>query len=190
MILASASPRRKELLELIGVEPVVKIPKIDESHLPKESIIQFVERISREKGRSIYQEGFKDLPIISSDTVVAIDERILGKPRNRDEAFEFLNSLAGRSHRVITGIAIHYNNEVYFDSACTTVVFNQLSKNEIHFYLDHEDYADKAGAYGIQGKASVFVEKIDGCYFNVMGFPLNLFYKMLKKIGITLYSPG
>lgn len=187
IILASSSPRRLELLRLIGLEPRVIIPMIDEEIKPGESVDDFVHRLTKQKGEAIYRDEFFEIPVISSDTVVYINRTILGKPEDRQDAFDMLKNLSGNVHEVMTGVGILYRGECIVDHVVTRVYFKRLSGEEIDYYLDSEEYGDKAGAYGIQGKASIFVEKIEGCYFNVMGFPLNLFYTMLKKIGIEIY---
>ncbi|NIO80984.1 MAG: septum formation protein Maf [Candidatus Aminicenantes bacterium] len=187
-ILASSSPRRKELLKLLGIEPRIIIPTVDESMKPGESIESFLRRVTISKGDSVYKEEFYDIPIISADTIVLCENRLIGKPVDRAEAFGFLRTLSDNVHEVWTGVSIRYRGTPYYDYARTRVVFAEISDQELHYYLDNEDYLDKAGAYAIQGRASVFVKKIDGCYFNVMGFPLNLFYNMLREIGIHIYQ--
>ena len=186
-ILASSSPRRKELLKLVGIEPRIIIPTVDESIKPGESIETFLRRVTISKGEAVYKEEFYDIPIISADTIVLCENRLIGKPVDRAEASEFLKILSDNVHEVWTGVSIRYRGTPYYDHARTRVVFSGISDEELRCYLDNEDYLDKAGAYAIQGRASVFVKKIDGCYFNVMGFPLNLFYTLLKKIGIDIY---
>lgn len=187
MILASSSPRRRELLRLIGLEPEIIIPSVEEEIAAGESVEEFLQRVTEQKGIAVYKDEFYRVPVISSDTVVYINNTILGKPVDRQDAFNMLKNLSGNVHEVKTGISILYQGESYFDLTVTKVYFSKISTAEINYYLDNEIYRDKAGAYGIQGKASVFVEKIAGCYFNVMGFPLNLFYKMLKEIGISVF---
>jgi len=189
IILASSSPRRRELLRLIGLEPEILFSSFEERISPGESALGFVKRVTIQKGKEVYKDDFYGIPVVSADTIVYIDRTILGKPVNRRDAFNMLQTLSGNVHQVITGVSILYKGETYYELSTTKVYFKKLSAAEIDFYLDHEEYADKAGAYGIQGKASVFVEKIDGCYFNVVGFPVNLFYHMLKKIGIEIYRP-
>lgn len=188
IILASASPRRKELLKLLGIEPQIIVPTIDEIIKTRESIETFLRRVTISKGKAIYREEFYNTPIISADTIVLCENKLIGKPRTRADAFGFLKTLSNNVHDVLTGVSILYRGTSHYDFARTRVVFSEISDEEINYYLDNENYMDKAGAYAIQGKASVFVKKIDGCYFNVMGFPLNLFYTMLKKIGINLYG--
>jgi septum formation protein len=172
----------------VGIEPKILVPTIDESKLPGESTESFLRRVAIAKGEAVYREEFVDIPIISSDTIVICDNRILGKPVDVPQAGEFMKLLSGNVHEVWTGVSILYRGEAHYDFARTGVEFNGISERELQYYLENEDYMDKAGAYAIQGMASVFVKKIDGCYFNVMGFPLNLFYNMLKKIGIHMYK--
>lgn len=187
IILASSSPRRKELLSLIGLSPEIMVPNLDEKMQPGESVADFMRRVSRQKAESIYRDDFYDIPIIGADTIVVLGRTVMGKPINRQDAFNMLKTLANNVHEVITGLAILYRGKTHFDLAVTRVYFTDISGEEIDSYLDSGEYRDKAGAYGIQGKASVFIEKIEGCYFNVVGFPLHLFYKMLKQIGIEIY---
>jgi len=188
IILASASPRRRELLKLIGLNPEIRIPEISESMVPGESIEKFMERITIAKGINAYQRRYYSSLVISADTIVLLDDRVIGKPRDREDAREMLQSLSGRMHRVWTGMALMYRGETRFRLAQTRVFFQRLSETEIISYLEHEDYLDKAGAYAIQGRAAIFVERIEGCFFNVMGFPLNLFYSMAGDLGIDLFA--
>lgn len=190
LILASSSPRRKALLKLLDIEPHIIVPTVDESQRPGESIDVFLRRVTVAKGRAVYKEEFFDVPIISSDTIVLCEGTVIGKPVDRADARRFLELLSGNVHEVLTGVSIFYKGTPHYDFARTRVEFAVISDAELEYYLDNEDYGDKAGAYAIQGKASVFVKKIDGCYFNVMGFPLNLFYTMLKEIGIDLFKKG
>lgn len=187
-ILASSSPRRKELLKMIGINPVIVVPDIDENTLPGEKVEDFLKRVTIAKGEAIYNSSYFHDPVISSDTIVLCENRVIGKPSSRDEAYEFMKLLSNNKHEVLTGVAIRYEGQVYYDYARTGVTFSEISEEELLYYLEHEEYMDKAGAYAIQGKASVYIQEINGCFFNVMGFPLNLFYGMLKKIGIVLYK--
>jgi septum formation protein len=186
-ILASSSPRRRELLNLVGIEPVVLFPDIREQMIDGESLRNFLKRVTDEKARSVYQSTFFDAVVMSADTIVLVNDEILGKPRNRDHARLMLESLSDRMHEVWTGISIFYRGKVRFDCARTKVYFEKISEPEIERYLNHEAYKDKAGAYAIQGRASVFVRKINGCYFNVMGLPLHVMMQMFKKMGIHQY---
>lgn len=185
-VLASSSPRRLQLLKLININPVVLEPDIDEKIRPSESVSEFIKRVSIEKGNNIYNQSLKNDLIISADTVVISGDRIIGKPKNRKDAGEILRELSGKEHTVLTGIALKHNDLNLYNYSSTGVTFKELTENEIEIYLNLEDFRDKAGGYAIQGRASVFINEIHGCFFNVMGFPLNLFYEMLKTIEISL----
>ena len=185
-ILASASPRRNELLNLIHIYPEVKIPEIEEIPLQGELPENFVTRVALEKGLFIAKNQHSSNLIISADTIVLDGDKIIGKPVNKEDAVKMLTILSGKRHKVITGISLLFNGKENAGTSVTEVEFADLSNIEIKNYLNTESYMDKAGAYAIQGKASIFVKKIDGCYFNVMGFPLNLFYTMIKELNIIL----
>lgn len=188
VILASASPRRKELLQLIGLVPEVIAPDIGEAALPGEAIDAFLRRVAIAKGIEVFRKRFFHALIVSADTVVLLDGALIGKPTGREDACSMLDRLSGRSHEVLTGLALMYEGETSFAISRTRVQFKKLAGDEIAHYLDHENYMDKAGAYAIQGMAAIFVERIEGCYFNVMGFPLNLFYRLLSERGLNLYG--
>ncbi len=188
IVLASASPRRKELLRLIGLEPEVIIPDIDERVKANEAPEVFLERVTLAKGLAVYQKKYFSRLLVSADTIVLLAGTMIGKPLDRVDAFRMLKQLSGRQHDVLTGIALIYQGETRFDISRTAVYFNELSDSEIDHYLDRENYLDKAGAYAIQGRAAVFVERIEGCFFNVMGFPLSLFYGMAKERGLNFYA--
>ena len=186
VILASSSPRRAEILKIMGIEPEIIFPSVDEYKKKGESIDKFVRRLSVLKGRSVYRDEFFDSLVVSSDTVVYINNVIIGKPLDREDAFKILKSLSGRTHEVITGISLMHKGKNYYDSCKTGVCFSKITDQEIKSYLEDKGYMDKAGAYAIQERAAVFVKSIDGCFFNVMGFPLNLFYNMLKRNNINI----
>lgn len=162
------------------------MPRLDEKILSGEPLPEFLKRITREKVRSVYTQEFTGGLILSADTIVLLHGMVIGKPADRDEAIEILRNLSGRIHEVWTGVSIFYRGKFSFDISRTRVFFEKISEKEIFDYLDGEHYLDKAGAYAIQGKAAVFVKKIEGCYFNVMGFPLHLFSRMLKKLGLSV----
>jgi septum formation protein len=188
IVLASASPRRRELLQLIGLNPEIITPDIDEFIKPDESPAVFLERVAIAKGIEVYKKKFFSHLLISADTVVLLDDSLIGKPMDRKDAFRMLKQLSGQRHEVLTGISLMYQGETSFEISRTAVYFKELADSEIDFYLDHENFLDKAGAYAIQGRAALFVERIDGCFFNVMGFPLNLFYRMVSERGLDLYE--
>lgn len=172
----------------MGIEPQIIVPTVDENRKPGESIDAFLRRVSIDKGQAVYKDEFFDIPVISSDTIVLCKDTVIGKPVDRAEAAGFLKFLSGNVHDVLTGVSILYRGKAHYDFSRTHVEFVEISDQELEYYLENEDYSDKAGAYAIQGMASVFVKKIDGCYFNVMGFPLNLFYSMLRRMGIELFK--
>jgi septum formation protein len=188
IILASASPRRKELLQLIGLAPEVIPADIEEGIRPGEAINGFLERVTIAKGLEVYKKKHFNSLLVSADTIVLLDDSLIGKPADRNDAFGMLSRLSGRRHEVLTGLALMYQGETRYAVSRTHVYFKKLDDNEINFYLDHESFMDKAGAYAIQGRAAIFVERIEGCYFNVMGFPLNLFYRMLGERGVNVYE--
>ena len=188
VVLASASPRRKELLQLIGLAPEVIPPDIEEAAHPGEALDDFLARVTIAKAIEVYKKKFFHSLLISADTVVRLDDALIGKPTGRADAFAMLRRLSGRQHEVLTGLALMHQGETRFAISRTRVHFKTLDDREIAFYLDHEKFMDKAGAYAIQGRAAIFVERIEGCYFNVMGFPLNLFYRMLGERGLNVYG--
>jgi len=188
VVLASASPRRKELLQLIGLAPEILHPDIEETVRPGEAVDDFLERVTIAKGIEVYKRKFFNSLLISADTVVLLDGALIGKPSGRDDAYAMLSRLSGQRHEVLTGLALMHRGETHFAISRTGVYFKRLGDREIRFYLDHENFMDKAGAYAIQGRAAVFVERIEGCFFNVMGFPLNLFYRMLEERGLNPYE--
>jgi len=188
VVLASASPRRRELLQLIGLNPEVIPPDIEEAALPGEATDDFLTRVTIAKAVEVYRKKYFHSLLISADTVVRLDDSLIGKPGSRDDALAMLRRLSGRRHEVLTGLALMHQGETRFAISRTHVFFKPLDDGEIEFYLDRENYMDKAGAYAIQGRAAVFVERIEGCFFNVMGFPLNLFYRMANERGLNLYG--
>jgi len=181
IILASASPRRVELLKSFHL-PFDVIPSaIEEITMPHETPTQIVMSLALEKAISISQIHPEAL-VIASDTIVFKDE-VLGKPKNREDAKRMLMQLSGQTHEVYTGIAlVHFaSNQSIIDYECTLVTFNTLDEIEIDDYLNTGEAFDKAGAYGIQGFGALLVKKIDGDYFNVMGLPLSKLNSLLKK---------
>ncbi len=176
IVLASGSPRRAEILANAGIEFVRIVPRdVDETPAPGEQPRDYVMRLAREKAAAV-----DDLRIVlGADTTVAIDGEILGKPCDAADAARMLRMLSGRMHEVLTGICLRGGGEVV-DVASTRVWFAELSGAEIAAYAGSGEPLDKAGAYGIQGLASKFVERIEGCYFNVMGLPVALVYRYLR----------
>ncbi len=186
VLLASQSPRRLELLRQIGIEPQVEVPDTDETRREGEEIDEFLRRVSISKILAVYEKKHYQTLLVGADTVVIVGGEMIGKPRDRADAAAMLGQLSGRQHEVWTGVALMYKGETRFETAVTRVFFKTLQDGEIEHYLDCADYLDKAGAYAIQGRAALFVERIEGCFFNVMGFPINLFYRMAGDFGIDL----
>jgi len=184
-ILASASDRRKELLSRIISDFEVKISDFDEGTVEvSKDIEKYVKTLAEGKAKSVALNCTNDSIIIGADTIVVIDDNILGKPKDKDDAFRMLKLLSNNVHRVYSGVTVINNEKQVMKSEClyTEVYFSELSDEEIWRYIDTGECLDKAGAYGIQGYGGVFVEKINGCYYNVVGLPLNLLNKMIKNV--------
>ncbi len=184
IVLASASPRRKELFKLMGLKYIQVSADVDESVFPQDhsNPRKFVLTQSSKKCKEIVSRMDHDCIVIAADTIVYHDKKILGKPYDEEEAEKFLRHLSGKTHQVYTGVTIFYKQNYISDVEKTYVTFKELSEKEIKEYIMTQEPIDKAGAYGIQGFGCQFVSKINGCYFNVMGFPINLFYNMLQNI--------
>ena len=185
IILASASPRRKELLSQLGLDFTIAIPHVDEKTRQGEHPEDFCRRISMEKAAIISQD-YPDALIIAADTIVVIDGKILGKPNDNKEALAYLTLLAGRTHEVYTGYTILYKGQNRTKVIRTRVHFRAMSKEEILWYIATGEPMDKAGAYAVQGIGSIFVDRLEGSYTNVIGLPLSDLYYDLKGFGIVL----
>ncbi len=184
IVLASNSPRRRELLSGLNLEYTVRVlPDIDESYpdtLKGEEIPMY---ISREKAEAYRNSMAEDELIITADTVVCINEKVLGKPRTQEEAKEMLRGLSGKTHQVITGVCLMTCGLQRTFSATTQVTFDVLTEDEIEFYVEKFRPLDKAGAYGVQEWIGfVGVSRLEGSYFNVMGLPVQRLYQELKKL--------
>lgn len=185
IILASGSPRRRELLRSLGLKFEVYRPEADESHSEHEAPEKLCVRLSKLKAES-GAKIFHDAVIIAADTIVVIDGKILGKPASLDEAFVMLNTLQNREHEVFTGLTVCENEKVLSCSERTRVKFRALTDEEIRAYIFSGECCDKAGAYAVQGKGSLLVESITGDYFNVVGLPVCRLGYMLSEFGIEL----
>lgn len=187
--LASQSPRRRELLAQIGIAHRVVVVDIDESLRRGELPADYVQRLAREKAAAGWQHviegGLERAAVIGADTAVVIDGDILGKPADEAAAMAMLQRLSGRCHEVLTGVAVQADNSVSVAMSCTRVWFRALERTEIQAYWASGEPCDKAGAYGIQGFAAKFIERIDGSYSGVVGLPLYETAQLLKKIGIA-----
>jgi len=181
LVLASQSPRRKELLQVLGVPFSIVVPLTDESPRAGESPEDYVVRVARDKARDVASRVNRSI-VLSADTVVTLDGEILGKPRDRADAIRMLTRLSGREHQVFTGVCVinQLNDQMREGLEKTAVSFRKLSAREIEDYIERENVMDKAGAYAIQGFASVFIPRISGSYSNVMGLPLALVYDFLS----------
>lgn len=193
IILASKSPRRKEILENLGLDFTIATSDIEEK-TDKTSPEEMVADLARQKGEnvifSLKNKGYdlEDTLIIACDTLVHFDGNVLGKPKDRDDAYRMLSALSDRSHCVSSGLYLYYNGKHVFDFMTTRVDFACLSEKEINMYLDTNEPYDKAGAYAIQGKAAVFIKGFEGDYFNVVGLPIRKLYEMARdNFDITLF---
>lgn len=180
LILASASPRRHELLLAAGIPHIVQPTGIPENRLPDESPFAYVRRIAEEKARAATRTP-ADI-VLGADTIVCLDDHVLGKPTSDADAARMLRLLSGRDHWVYTGIFLLSATRHLSDLAATKVSFIHLTADEIEEYTRSGEPRDKAGAYGIQGRASKFVSSIEGCYHNVVGLPVSLVYRHWKSL--------
>jgi septum formation protein len=195
LILASASPRRAEILRGAGFQFEVRPVNLDESLRPGESPGAHVKRLACEKALAVSARVKGHALVIGADTVVVVGRRILGKPKSQQEACRMLRFLSGRSHRVLTGLAVlvagapgthgqQHATPPRCEVETTRVWFAPLSAREINSYVASGEPMDKAGAYAVQGRGGRFVTRIEGCYFNVVGLPLARLYRMLLKAGV------
>lgn len=185
VILASGSPRRKSLLESIGLNFTVYHPDVNEEHFPNELPSDLCARLSRLKA----QAGLKEFPddvIIAADTIVVIGGEILGKPHDHEDASRMLHHLSGKTHEVITGLCVCCSGKTLCADIHTLVKFRELSEREISAYVMTGEPDDKAGAYAVQGIGSLLIESINGDYYNVVGLPLCTLGSMLQDFGINL----
>lgn len=187
IILASASPRRRELLDQINIKAIVQAVDIDESQKQDEPVNEYVERLAMEKAQCGFDTIINEdaLPVLGSDTVVEIDGVILGKPENRQHAEVMLQQLSGKKHNVHTSVAIVTKDRSIIATSSSQVHFKSLELQEIESYLASAEADDKAGAYAIQGIAAQFVKNINGSYSGVMGLPLYETVELLKQCGIA-----
>ena len=184
VILASASPRRLALLQQIGIEATVCPADFDEVSGSAVQAEDVVLANAVGKCQAVVKIKGDSLPVIAADTVVVAEGVILGKPQDAEDAIAMLKQLSGKTHKVLTGIAVSYAGEMLAEVCETKVVFRDLKDEEIKNYVATGEPLDKAGAYGIQGKGAVLVEKIDGCYNNVVGLPLTRMQLILAKLGV------
>lgn len=187
MILASSSPRRAELLKQIGLNFEIMVGNVDETPLPGLSPPDLVEYLAEKKATAVAVE-LNDGIVIAADTVVVWQGQVLGKPRSEDEAFAILSRLQGSVHEVFTGVALinARSGQVLVGHEKTRVFFRAIGEEEICRYVVSGEPLDKAGAYGVQGLAAIFIERLEGCYTNVVGLPLTRLSQMLKEFGFNV----
>lgn len=189
LVLASASPRRAELLARLGVRFDVRPADVDESPRPGEAPAALAERLARDKALAVVPAGGPSL-VVAADTIVVLDGALLGKPRDRQEAARFVGRLAGRTHEVLTGLAVRAlpENQMTSEVVRSRVTFAPMRPEEIDWYAQSGEGLDKAGAYALQGIGSVFVEAVEGSYTNVIGLPMERLYPSLLRFGILRLS--
>ena len=187
IILASSSPRRRALLQDLGLTFEVYKPDVDESHSPNENPVSLCARLSRLKAEAGARK-FPDSLVIAADTIVVIDGQILGKPLNREDAVNMLTTLQGRTHEVLTGLSVCMDGRGLTHTEHTSVKFRPLTDAEILAYVSTGECDDKAGAYAVQGKGSLLVEGLQGDYFNVVGLPVCRLGMMLHELGINILA--
>jgi septum formation protein len=184
IILASASPRRKQLLQQIGIQAHCIPVDIDETKLNNESPLQYCQRLALEKAQTGYNQSNKDTPVLGADTIVVFDNHTLGKPKDEKDAFTTLAMLSDKTHQVITAIAIVNREKMQTSTSISTVKFSNISDNEILKYIETKEPFGKAGSYAIQGIASIWIESIQGSYSGIMGLPLFETAGLLKKFDV------
>ncbi|MCB1603201.1 MAG: Maf family protein [Gammaproteobacteria bacterium] len=181
IILASQSPRRKQLLEQIGMVPVCMPVDIDESVYLNEMPLEYCNRLALQKAQSGWLLSEKNLPVLGSDTVVVYDDQILGKPKNEQHAIEMLSKLSGRRHQMITAVAVVFAEKQLTEYSISEVQFEYIKVDEIKAYVESGEPMDKAGSYGIQGHAALWIKKITGSHSGIMGLPLFETGKILRS---------
>jgi septum formation protein len=187
LVLASASPRRAELLARLGVSPERRPTDIDETPQQGEGPERLVARLASAKARAASRPGTDEV-VLAADTIVALDGTVLGKPRDRGEASRMLSALSGRTHEVTSGIAVLRGDTRLIERVTTRVTFRRLDASEIAWYVATGEPADKAGAYGLQGAGAVLVSHLDGSDTNVIGLPLAATVALLRRVGLDLLA--
>ncbi len=180
LILASQSPRRRELISILGLPFAVVGPKCEEVMDTTLPINEQIEKLAYDKAMSVLDENMDNI-VIGSDTVVVCDGVVLGKPKDEEDAKNMLRMLSGNTHAVITGVAILSDSHQEIFSVATLVTFNEMTEEEIQSYVATKEPMDKAGAYGIQGKGALYIRNIEGDYYSVMGLPVSSIYDALKN---------
>lgn len=184
VVLASESPRRREMLRSLNVDFETFVPRIKESWRTDKNAREIARGLAIQKARKY--RGRDDALVLAMDTLVVANRLKLGKPGDAEEARSMLRLLSGRTHQVITGVALTWKGTLLSDAAVTRVEFRPIRSHEIDWYIQTGEPFDKAGAYAIQGLGRIFINRIDGCYYNVVGFPLTLFQRLLRRFGLTI----
>jgi septum formation protein len=190
LVLASASPRRAQLLARLGVSPRIRPAEVDETPRPGEVATDLAVRLAGEKAAVSAADGEGDEVVLAADTVVVVDGRALGKPTDDADAERMLRALSGRAHEVVTGLAVQRGTVVAMERVTTRVAFRRLSDAEIAWYLGTGEPGDKAGSYGLQGAGAVLIDRIEGSDTNVIGLPLAETVRMLREVGLDLLRPA
>ena len=186
LILASQSPRRRELLGLTGLDFIVRVADIDETMDPGKAPFEEVARVSRLKALAVSREP-GDV-VIAADTIVVCEGKMLGKPRDESDAFRILSLLSGRTHEVMTGMTVLRDEEIVTHTEVTKIHFRDLHPEEVSAYIATGEPMDKAGAYGIQGGAALFADQMEGDYYNVMGLPVCRLAMILRSLGLPVWG--
>ena len=186
LILASQSPRRRELLGLTGLDFTVRVADIDETMDETKPPVEEVARVSREKALAVSREP--DDVVIAADTIVVCEGKVLGKPKDPQDAFRMLSLLSGRNHEVMTGMTVLRGDEIVTHTEVTKLRFRDLLPEEIRAYIASGEPMDKAGAYGIQGGAALFCTRMEGDYYNVMGLPVCALSVILRTFGLPIWG--
>lgn len=189
LVLASASPRRREILETLGLAFEIRAAEMDESLISGESPYDAAERLAREKAERV-SASERDAVIVAADTLVILEGRPLGKPADREDAVRMLRELAGRRHEVVTGLAVAHGGALWSGRDVSGVVFAPMSDEEIRLYAASGEPDDKAGAYALQGIGACFIERVEGSPSNVIGLPVRLLARLLGEAGIRLPASG
>jgi septum formation protein len=184
LVLASASPRRRELLAAAGLEFEVDVADVDERPVTGDAPPTYVLRVARLKAEAVAARR-PDRPVLGADTAVVVGQQMLAKPADALDAARMLEQLSGRVHEVLTGVALAFRGQTYAEIDKTTVWFSKLSPEEIEWYAGSGEPLDKAGGYGIQGLASRFIPRIEGSYTNVVGLPIATVVQLLRRAGVT-----
>lgn len=188
VILGSQSPRRREILQFFSIPLVVTSSDFDESKVSfTGDVNRYVQEIAEKKGEALLKAFPTDI-VITADTVVVFEKEILLKPSTDEEARKTLKKLSGKSHLVVSGVSVRKGEKVYSGADTTLVIFNELSDQQIETYIKGAHGQDKAGSYGIQERGSLLVKRIEGCFYNVVGLPVNTLNALLKQVGIDLWD--